>query len=78
MFTDKLFSEEYLEEKRKKEEEFLKSLDITEELKRLVQKEIEEINRESEEEAAETAGDGKAFEMYTSGEQVLHRPERRG
>ena len=63
MFTDKLFSEEYLEEKRKKEEEFLKTLDISEELKRLVQKEIQDINKEDEQETSDQVEDGKTFEM---------------
>lgn len=68
---DKLFSEEYLAEKRRKEDEFLKSLDISEELQKLIEKEREEKDAESRkqdnednETEADIIDDSRTFKMY--------------
>jgi hypothetical protein len=87
ILKDKLFSEEYLAEKRKKEDEFLKSLDISEELQKLIEKEREEKDAESRkqdnednETEADMIDDSRSFKMYivvTSGTTSTGRTRER-
>jgi hypothetical protein len=71
IFTDKLFSDEYKAEKKKREEEFLKSLDITAELEKLVKEDTGHANSETD----SPVDLKKSFHMYRRLlTQVLHRP----